>query len=342
MFGGRNSTYLKIAALHCALSAMTGCGLIARSGAINPNAAVVQAFASSLELGTNLQRSSGEALLLRLQALFPGINPTNQLTGSADLDPTQYAPLTATGLNGPVADMNRPFTALTQMAMRSKTAQLCQTYTATAPTSNPVNSIFDPSVLQGNVPSDTATALALTVVRNAWLDIYQATDPEVVAMAQLYQGVLALANAAGGATQTTSVAAAQEAICEAALSAPQFWLGNATSSDALRRASLEIGHRIPAMSDLQAFAAGTLSLKDYVSHLQFDSDKQPGYLAAVQSWMQIGSPMPTDPNSELVSPTGQILNEASILPTVLAAYGFTAPARQLTSSGVIPAILKAG
>ena len=260
------------------LAVLPGCGLLKNLNAINPNAPSVTAqFAAAIALGTNLQRSSGEATLLRLQTLFPGVDPTtvNSMTGSAIFDPNAYNSLTATGLNLPIASMLRPIDPLGMMALRASVATLCQMY---SPTSNAANSIYDTGVLQGSTPSDPSVAFALTVARNVWLDIYQATDPEVVRLAQLYQTALT--------ASSNSVPAAQEAVCEAAISAPQFWIGNATQSDALRRAALEIGRQIPSMSDLQSYASGTLSIRDYVSQIQQSPAKQPGYIAAVNNWLQ--------------------------------------------------------
>jgi hypothetical protein len=125
-------------------------------------------------------------------------------------------------------------------------------------------------------PSSEADWFALAAARNVWLAPYPADAPQVRALAETYSEALSIS---GG-----DIKAAKQTVCMSALLAPQFWIGNAVSTEPLKRLALEIGHAVPTMAELDDYRLGKLTLAAYVEQLQSDPVRRQGYLAAVRGW----------------------------------------------------------
>jgi hypothetical protein len=254
---------------------MTGCfGLGKRDDAIDPFQATVKKFASTIDYGTTLSRSSGEVFLLRLTTLFP------QAGASAYLTPVDFDPLNSTQLNHAMSSFERSMSPISQMALRNKATGLCNQFAD--PNLQTQGALFSTQAILApgeSLPQDPAQAIGLIVARNVWLDLYKSDAPEVATLASVYSSVKA---ATAGQGANASESQARQAVCMAAIGAPQFWIGNATAGDPLRRAALEIGRQIPTMSDIDAYISRELTLSDYVKRLQSTS----GYERATHSWLR--------------------------------------------------------
>ncbi len=224
-------------------------------------------------IASNLTRSSGEVLQLRLAALFPSaVGP------SLPIAPDNFDMFNATGLNTQLASPDRMWSPATDVALRGRANILCKSYVDSADSKNTLFKFTASDLLSGeSAPGDAATSLALATARHAWLYPYTQQAPEVQALIDLYNGVLALKGS--GATVQ-----AKQAVCVAAIMAPQFLFGNVGDADIIRRLALEVGRRPPTMADYDAYAsAGNKGsfLSSYTAALQ---NAKTGYLTAVKSW----------------------------------------------------------
>jgi hypothetical protein len=265
----------------------TGCfGLGKRSDATDPSQASssTKAFAMQLEPQSNFTRSSGEVTQLRLKALFPAAQLTGYdytsvngaPIGTSPLDNTNFNPAQAKGLDTSIAAWSRPSSALALISLRNKASVLCKNYYD--PNNTAQGTLFSTTgiLLKGEtLPQDQATLLAFAAARNVWLGVYAANSPEVTTLADLYR-----AEIAKGANDIE----AKQALCMTALLSAQFWIGNATPEDALRRVALELGRRLPKFSEYEDFLNKKMTLRQFAAKLQTSADDQPGYLAAVKSW----------------------------------------------------------
>lgn len=292
----------------------TGCGLFKAGNAINPNATAVGQFASFIQPASNVTRSSGDATYIRLQALFPSqmqskinyLNPINydppgnlgQLGSSETLGSSrvnapeelggaiyEFNPMTSTGSLGGLGSTARPFTISGQSALGEYTSQLCSQDTD-------LNLYSTTGILMPgeSMPSDPSTALAFTIVRNAWLYPYAADSPEVLALAQFYQNALSLEQTLGGSNSSSSgstpstqqITSAQQALCLVALGSSQFWMGSGQKGDVIRRLALELGRRVPTFAEYADYLSGTMTVDQYTQKLE----GEPGYAQAVMGWHQ--------------------------------------------------------
>jgi hypothetical protein len=243
---------------------LTGCfGLGKSDDAKSPVilALEARARASGADPQSSLARSSGEVTYLRLNSLFPNGN----------LNRDNFTLLGGTGLDRAFGQMQRPYSALAQTALRGKSADLCNSQLTQAGSDK--SAIFQKNVLVDgeSLPTDPAILAGFTAARNVWLNLYAADSPEVQELAGLYRTTLA---ASTGATATLE---AERAVCMTALLAPQFWIGGSTPSDVVRKIALEIGRRLPTFKELQSYSSKP---GDFVTLVQ----KEPGYLAALHGW----------------------------------------------------------
>ena len=233
--------------------------------------ACASAGAVADRLATNLARSSGPVLQLRLQKLFQDPNSATLLPDS------DFDAMNATGLNIALGSTERFTTANAQIALRIKTGALCSLPFAARP-----GELFDSSsdlLLHGeSFPTDAALKLAFTAARRAWLSPYQATDTEVIRLAKLYSDIKKVSSADAG----------KKAVCMAALASPAFWLGNRGPEDTLRRVALEIGREIPKFADYDAFKNATdktAFLREFVQ--KFQGKTNGGYYEAINDWFRV-------------------------------------------------------
>ena len=243
-----------------------GCGLSKREDAQDTQSLVTQKFAQSLQTQSSVSRTSGMGTHARLRHLFPN--------GTLALPEIDFAFEGASGLNRAFGLQSRPFEPLAQMALREKVAALCETHLADRNTR-----IFSlepgEQLLTGeSAPTDPAAALALAAARNAWLHPYKSSDPEIVELTALYQGIRS------GNTETL----ARKSLCMAVLLAPQFWLGAPESSDAARRVSIELFHTIPTMQELQDFVDQRVTMDQYFDRLFANAATKEQFKSTVRSW----------------------------------------------------------
>jgi hypothetical protein len=240
------------------------------SGTFSRSAAFLSRTASS----SNLIRTSGEVIYLRLAALFP--RATQAAAGRRPfLLQSEFESLTSAGINRSLADENRPTSALSQVALRKWVAPLCKTYLDAPGSSAPLRSVFSESsalIAEDRPPTQVALKESLIAARNIWLDLFTETSPEVIALSELYTKTL---GAPGG-----TAALARQAICMAALLSPQFLIGNLGPRDVIRRMSLEVGRFLPSLQDLRNYELGRLTLDQYIRNIQ----ARPSYLLALKSW----------------------------------------------------------
>ena len=228
-----------------------------------------------IDYASNLVRSSGLVLHLRLASLFP----TASTAANATLDPDKFASETSTSISRPIAAEGRPSSALTQVALRSLAATLCKRNLDAPDASSGDRAFFSSSaMLSGeSPPSDPDVEIALLAARNGWLDLYTPESPEVVKLAELHRSVRT--RSSGGGDNV-----ARQAVCMAVLMAPQFLLGNTGRGDPIRRLSLELGHRLPKFQEISDYVNGNLTMTDFVRSIQEGEETREGYRDAVKVW----------------------------------------------------------
>jgi hypothetical protein len=228
------------------------------------------------DFSTNLVRSSGEVVHLRLKALFP-----KAFTGSSPfLKETEFETLTSKGLNRSLASESRPTSALAQVALRKWAAPLCDIDTyLDRPGAAPQGALFSNEgiLAQGeSAPKDGPTRIAWMAARNAWLDLFDENSEEVQELLRVYRAVLAKPG--------SSEKLALQSICLTAVLSPQFLLGNVGPRDAIRRLALELGRALPRFQDLADFQNGKFTIDEFTKRIQTESPYKEGYREALRSW----------------------------------------------------------
>jgi hypothetical protein len=260
-----------VAAIAIAAFAGGGCfGLGKRDDAVD---AKLSASRKARDLRiSSLARSAGEVTFVRLAALFP------QAVGGASLVEADYTLLGGTGSNRAFGAMERPYSALAQMALRGKAADLCKSQITSAGQDR--TNIFTTTGILApgeSLPAgDEAIGLAFAAARNVWLDIfYTAESEEVKELANVYRHTV---------QNSTSNAALEgrRAVCLVALLAPQFWMGGPSPTDPIRRIALDLGRRLPTPAEMHAFKIGNLTIDQFAQQVQGEA----GYLKAIHSWHQ--------------------------------------------------------
>jgi|GEM_PF-6058460 len=218
---------------------------------------------------TNLSRLSGEAITMRLQALFPQAS-------AAIISASTFDQFAARSINRAVAHPSRQFSTVVEIVMRGKANALCRYYVDDTDDKSTLFKLDSNLLLAGETaPNDVADKIALAAARNAWLYPYKVDSTETKLLADLYREAVAV-----GADNK----AAKKAVCVAALMAPQFLFGNAGETDQIRRMALEVGRRLPTMSDYEDYHAALdkgAYLKFYVAKLQ---NTTTGYADSVKDW----------------------------------------------------------
>jgi hypothetical protein len=268
--GAGTTKAFRIVTAAIALLALPACDLLAGfsklGNAVAPTTLTTEKFAASAAMvdATNLSRASGWATYARLQALFPNIR---NVVSSVEFTPQPNNPNDAA-----LGSKTRPSSAQAQYVLRSYTTTLCTTQLSTS-------TLFQTSsiLMAGEtLPTDPALALAFAAARNAWLFPYAATSGEVQQLEALYNA-LVTKSATGKITSDT---AAREAVCLAALSTSNFWIGNQDPNDVVRKLALELAWRPPTFQEYDDYINKRVTLAQYVTALQ----KEPSYLQAVNSW----------------------------------------------------------
>jgi hypothetical protein len=231
------------------------------------------AVAAPVGSPSNLARSSGAAIFLRLTSLFPLQN----------IPAVNFDLYAAQGLNKSVAMPERFTSPTAQISFVAQIEPLCLA-AATNP-SMVASALLADFKLAGEVlPVAAAARDTLMIARNTWLYPYSATSLEVVELLNAYNGAYNASIAAGSSVaQSTQIA--RTTACVAALQAPQFWLGNAGPLDVLRKVALEVGKTVPVDTDFSGFQSAanpSAWMRTYVANLQ----TQPAYLQSVKYWHQ--------------------------------------------------------
>ena len=216
---------------------------------------------------SNLSRSSGAVMQMRLTRLFPG-------APGGKLDPNNFSLYASSGLNRMLGRPERFTTVVSQIALQALVEPVC--IDAVKNVRSDAGAMFaDGFLLSGETwPADANLALAMKVARNTWLYPYLATDPEVKELAALYTAALGDATTVGKLSGASADVAARSSVCLAAISAPQFWIGNPGELDVLRRVSLELARQIPTPQNYSDFKASTNRgawLKTFAASLQSGS-----------------------------------------------------------------------
>jgi hypothetical protein len=219
---------------------------------------------------SNLIRSSGPAMFVRMKALFPDLAPSSAEFSLSPSEPT----------NKPLGAADRPTNTMAQYALRNITLSSrwmytgCQQQTLSSPMFK-----ADASLLMDGekLPTDPATLVAFAAARNGWLFPYKEDSEEVRTLAQLYSSTVARAD---GSIDSTLVPEGLKAICVTVVGAPQFWLGNPQPADALRRATLELGRRLPTFKEYSDILTKKRKVADIVKELQGTDD----YFAVLREW----------------------------------------------------------
>ena len=231
----------------------------------------VPAAAGAIPTASNLARSSGEGLYLRLSTLFP-----SQTIAASDFDLFLSA-----GLNQSLANDQRFTSATSQIAFLGKIESLCSA-AVSSPMSSTSALLADFRLAGETVPVNAATRDVLMMARNIWVYPYAQNSAEVTELQTAYLNAYN-ASVAAGTSASQSNLIGETTVCVAALQAPQFWLGNARPLDVLRKVALEVGKTIPTPQDfagLQGAADRSAWMRTYVANLQ----TQPSYLQAVKYW----------------------------------------------------------
>lgn len=141
---------------------------------------------------SNLGRSSGEALVHRMAALFPtavsdGLDEASQ----KPLFHEEFDVFRAQWTFRLVEQPERSFSPLAQVLWRNLVNRTCSDYIRGDEGDLLLKWIPDLLLMGESVPSDPATSGALAAARRAWLHLYGASSPEVLALRDLYAGVYA-------------------------------------------------------------------------------------------------------------------------------------------------------
>ena len=213
--------------------------------------------------GSNFTRSMSDVIAQRVSFLFPTAdiskitNPANSLgqsLGAANFV-TEYLLTTPTSPNA-------------QSTFKKYViSDLCKDATSMANVFATNNILMDGESL----PTATEDLLAFSAARNVWLIPYNVKSDEVSILIDLAKQI----KADGGTTDEM-----KKAICIATMTAPQFWIGNKSKFEVIKRIALELGQRAPKFSEFNDFNKGTLSLTQFVKNIQLES----GYLKSVRSW----------------------------------------------------------
>jgi hypothetical protein len=257
---------------------ITGCGFVFShdSGSLTPHA-------SSLSTGSNagstaassLTRASGAATQVRLNALFP--NPVALPSQTPIFTTANFSFLNSSGIFSALGSDQKPTTALAQIALRDQATTLCRSQVGTSSDLSTIFSSTDILMSGESLPTDPAELAGFQAARNIWLDAYTVSMPEVQSLIALYKTALT--------TMTTGNATlnAKRAVCEAAILAPQFWIGSPLPTDIIRKVALELGRRRPSFAnEIGPYKAGTLTVKAFVESVQHEA----GYLQAINDWHQ--------------------------------------------------------
>jgi hypothetical protein len=213
---------------------------------------------------TSFVRSSGQATALRLKTLFPSSGVEARVMGLTN-DVTDQA--NARALNS----ADRSVGAVTQLVLRNLISGPCESADASTTVFGTSNILLPGEKL----PAVKELQLAFAAARNVWLYPYKENSPEVARLATLYIDMI---------KNDASPAEAKKAVCMAAIIAPQFWVGNPGEQDALRKASLELGGRIPKMSDYAKLASGERGIGDFIAWLQDPSNTESHYYEVLRTW----------------------------------------------------------
>ena len=230
-----------------------------------------------LERQSNLTRVSGRALSIRLTQLFPG--------QAALVSPEKFSLEEAINLNRSIAQIERPVSALEQIAVKALVNQLCEGETLPPTYPSTSGGIYSSKVWftseNASAVKDEAVLAAMVVSRNAWLEPYAADSAEISTLAQLYRDVSA--NQPGEtATASAMRVRGHRAVCVAALTAAQFTMGSPGPRDGLRRMLVEVAGRVPTFAELEAVSLGTKTIVDFLDEAQ--SNRQSGYYTAIHQW----------------------------------------------------------
>jgi hypothetical protein len=302
---------LKEAAAAAAALLCSSCFLLdsleKRSDAMAP-VKVTQEFASklnSLMQTTNLARDSSQVLQLRMLNLFPGIDQFYSISsynGSAGQSVDVFSSSDwdtgfATGLAAAFDSDSDPTDPVSLSYWNDRVYPACDWYlgSSASPDLDAAGAIFSSlDVLMSgeqlpDVKAAPETYWAFLAARNAFLYPYTASSPEVQALATLYKNVssdpnINVAAWKGGGSAYESDRSPEQlarlAVCVAALSAPQFMIGNPSKVDVIRRLAYGLGGRRPTFKEISEFVSGSLDLRSWIGQLQ----QTDGYFAAVGSW----------------------------------------------------------
>ncbi|MBC7692439.1 MAG: hypothetical protein H7222_11810 [Methylotenera sp.] len=236
-------------------------------------------LAAQMEKKSNLTRFSGRALQVRLSALFPA-----QFAANPDRD--YFSNELAVGADRAIAQLNRPVNALEQVGLKGNVTRLCANEVVPASYgSAPRSSIYSDQVwlsTETTRPTDEALLAATLVARNVWLDPLPLTSLEITELSRLYTAVYGTVDGSESQSPTAKRQRSHQAICIAALSAPQFSMGLQTVNDPLRRMMIEIGSRVPLISELENFQGKKKSILEFLNELQKNSAS--GYYTAIHQW----------------------------------------------------------
>lgn len=212
---------------------------------------------------SNFTRSSSDVIAQRILYLFPTAdiskitnanNFLGQSLGGANFV-TEYQLTTPTSPNAQ--------SAFKKYAI----SDLCRN------TNSMVNVFSTTQILMDNekLPITDEALWAFSAARNVWLIPYTEQSEEVKVLTELAKQI----KMDGGSADEV-----KQALCVATLSAPQFWIGNKSKYEVIKRIALEIGQRPPLYSEFNAFNKGLLTTQQYVQKIQ----QEPGYLKSVRAW----------------------------------------------------------
>jgi len=213
--------------------------------------------------GSNFTRSMSDVIAQRVSLLFPSAdvtkitNPSNSLgqsLGAANFV-TEYLLTTPTSPNAQAS------------FKKYVISDLCKDATTMSNVFATNNILMENEVL----PSAPEELFAFSAARNVWLIPYTLKSDEVTILVNLAKQI----KADGGTADEM-----KKAICIATLTAPQFWIGNKSKFEVIKRIALELGQRAPKFSEFNEFNKGTLTVSQYVRNIQ----QEAGYLKSVKSW----------------------------------------------------------
>jgi hypothetical protein len=287
---------------------VTGCGFVFShdTSPVSPHSATLTSGAATgSTAASSLTRASGAATQIRLNSLFP--NPVALPSQTPIFTTANFSFLNSSGIFSTLGSDQKPTGALAQIALRDQATTLCRSQVGTTSDLSTIFTSTDILMNGESLPTDPVELLAFQAARNIWLDAYTVSMPEVQSLISLYKTALA--------TMTTGnpTLNAKRAVCEAAILAPQFWIGSPLPTDIIRKVALELGRRRPSFAnEIGPYKAGTLNLKAFVDSVQ----QEPGYLQAIndwhQDWLGLRNFMPAgDPRGSTGSSAGGMSHGAS-------------------------------